>query len=439
MMFVMLRPQIEVTPSTALIDVPVHITLSGFAPHQLITLHATLTDGMPGGEMSASSHAIFQSDEDGNVDLVSQAPLFGTYEGIDPMGLFWSMHVQSQRFYSPHSLDTFEFAPRSTEIHLSAEVHGKVIAKANVTRIFVSPEVSIEKIRENGLVGLYFYDPHAKPRPAVLVLGGSEGGIGSSSQFAALFASHGYPALALAYFQCDDLPDDIRQIPLEYIQNAIQWLKTQPQVHPEKIAVFGRSKGAELSLVMGSFDPDIRAVIASSPSSTVCIGCDTESADSDIFSPQSSWSFRGEPLPFVPWTETQSREANERLQTKERIDHLHKEAWKNCEWMEDASIPFERIQGPILLLSSDDDHWWPSAEHCEQMVKRLRENSFPHEVVHLRYENTGHMIRFPYIPTTRTQLNGGTAKNNAYACEHSWREVLLFLERAFPKASGTTG
>ncbi|MED4581276.1 acyl-CoA thioesterase/BAAT N-terminal domain-containing protein [Brevibacillus choshinensis] len=83
----MMQPQIDVTPSTALLDVPVHITLSGFIPHQLITLHATLTDGLPGGELTASSHAIFQADDEGNVDLVSQAPLFGTYEGIDPMGI----------------------------------------------------------------------------------------------------------------------------------------------------------------------------------------------------------------------------------------------------------------------------------------------------------------------------------------------------------------
>ncbi|WP_103105120.1 acyl-CoA thioesterase/bile acid-CoA:amino acid N-acyltransferase family protein [Brevibacillus reuszeri] len=428
----MMHPQIDVTPATALLDIPVHITLSGFAPHQLITLHATLNNGLPGGELTASSHAIFQADEDGNVDLVSQAPLFGTYEGIDPMGLFWSMHVKAQRFYSPYSLDDFEFSPRSTEIVLTAEVNEKAIATATVKRFFVSRDVSIVKVRENGLIGQFFYKQQAQARPAILVLGGSEGGIGSCSQFAALFASNGYPALALAYFQCDDLPDDIRQIPLEYVQEAIQWLKRQPAVDADKIAVFGRSKGAELALIMGSIDPEIKAVIASSPSSTVNIGCDRESTDSETFSPQSSWSFRGEPLPFVHWTQEQSEESQELLDAGERIDHIHAAAWKACEWLEDAAIPVERINGPILLLSSDDDHWWPAAEHCEQMVARLQANQFPHRVVHLSYTDTGHAIRFPYIPTTRTRLNGGTAKNNAYASEHSWREVLSFLETTFP-------
>lgn len=427
----MMHPQIDVSPATALLDVPVHITLSGFMPHQLITLHATMTNGLPGGEMSASSHAIFQADENGFVDLVSQAPLFGTYEGIDPMGLFWSMNVQTLRYYSSYSLEDFQFTPRSTEIHLTAEVKQKPVAKAVVKRIFVSRDVSIQKVREDGLVGLFFSKPHLEPRPAVLVLGGSEGGIGSCSQFAALFASHGYPALALAYFQCDDLPTDIQQIPIEYVQRAVQWLKRQSTVHPGQIAVFGRSKGAELALVTASLEPDIRAVIASSPSSTVNIGTDRAFTDAETFSPQSSWSFRGEPLPFVTWTEAQCQESRERLDAGRRIDQIHKAAWRACEWLEDAEIPVEKINGPILLLSADDDHWWPAAEHCERMVERLKANQFAHPVVHLRYADTGHSIRFPYIPTTRTQLNGGTPKNNVHASEHSWQEVLGFLERSF--------
>ncbi|WJQ84185.1 acyl-CoA thioesterase/bile acid-CoA:amino acid N-acyltransferase family protein [Brevibacillus brevis] len=392
----MMLPQIEVTPATAFIDVPVHITLSGFVPNQLITLHATLKNGLPGGDLTASSHAIFQADENGSVDLVSQAPLFGTYEGIDPMGLFWSMNVQTMRFYHAYSLDDFQFTPRSTEIELTAEVNDKPVAKAVVKRIFVSRDVWIQKVTDHGLVGLYFSKPHPEQRPAIVVLGGSEGGIGSCSQFAALFASHGYPALALAYFQCNDLPDDIRQIPIEYVQRAIHWLQQQPSVHPDKITLFGRSKGAELALVTASIDQHVHAVIALSPSSAVSIGTDKAFAGSDTFSPQSSWSFQGGPLPFV-------------------------------------EIPVEKINGPILFLSSDDDHWWPAAEHCEQMVERLKNHQFAHSVVHLRYPDTGHGIRFPYIPTTRTQLNGGTPKNNAYASEHSWREVLQFLERTFPE------
>jgi BAAT / Acyl-CoA thioester hydrolase C terminal len=54
---------------------------------------------------------------------------------------------------------------------------------------------------------------------------------------------------------------------------------------------------------------------------------------------------------------------------------------------------------------------------------------FPHRYLHLDYQNVGHGIRFPYIPTTNLRLNGGTAKTNAHAAKDSWHHILEFLEQ----------
>jgi hypothetical protein len=51
-------------------------------------------------------------------------------------------------------------------------------------------------------------------RPALLIFGGSEGGL-SGTLIAALLAAHGYPALALAYFNAPGLPATLSDIPLE--------------------------------------------------------------------------------------------------------------------------------------------------------------------------------------------------------------------------------
>ena len=51
-------------------------------------------------------------------------------------------------------------------------------------------------------------------RTAVLVFGGSEGGL-ATSLLAARFAADGYPALALAYFREPGLPQTLTNIPLE--------------------------------------------------------------------------------------------------------------------------------------------------------------------------------------------------------------------------------
>jgi dienelactone hydrolase len=58
--------------------------------------------------------------------------------------------------------------------------------------------------------------------PAVLVVGGSEGG--RPLRPAAWLASHGYVALALAYFRFEDLPPQLESIPLEYFQEALRWM-----------------------------------------------------------------------------------------------------------------------------------------------------------------------------------------------------------------------
>ncbi|HKS21697.1 MAG TPA: acyl-CoA thioester hydrolase/BAAT C-terminal domain-containing protein [Thermoanaerobaculia bacterium] len=78
----------------------------------------------------------------------------------------------------------------------------------------------------------------------------------------ALLASHGYAALAVAYFGIAPLPDDLDRIPLETVDRAVAWLRAQPSVDPKRIAIWGGSKGAELALVAASRNPAIRAVVA---------------------------------------------------------------------------------------------------------------------------------------------------------------------------------
>ena len=59
--------------------------------------------------------------------------------------------------------------------------------------------------------------------PVVVVLNGSGGGINEPR--AALYASHGYAALALAYFKAPGLSDYISNTPLEYFERGLDWLR----------------------------------------------------------------------------------------------------------------------------------------------------------------------------------------------------------------------
>ena len=64
----------------------------------------------------------------------------------------------------------------------------------------------------------------------------------------------------------------------------------------------------------------------------------------------------------------------------------------------------------------------------------------PHDVQWLNYEDAGHSILFPYVPTTQhvyahpvsgmVSTSGGNNKDNARADAESWPAVLRFLHSA---------
>jgi dienelactone hydrolase len=68
-------------------------------------------------------------------------------------------------------------------------------------------------VREGGLVGTFFRPSTPGPHPAVIVLGGSDGGLREGS--AAVIARQGYATLALAYFGVGPLPPELVEVPVE--------------------------------------------------------------------------------------------------------------------------------------------------------------------------------------------------------------------------------
>src|SRR2546430_12471402 len=90
-----LTPRIVVDQPVALYDAPLSIALEGFAPRTRVTVTATfqVAEATPW-----RSGAAFIADDGGRVDVTRQAPVAGTWEGVSPMGLFWSaIHVPGKR------------------------------------------------------------------------------------------------------------------------------------------------------------------------------------------------------------------------------------------------------------------------------------------------------------------------------------------------------
>jgi len=79
--------QFDPVPAWALVDEVTPLRLRGAPAGQTVTLRLRSRDGRG---RTWESHAAFRAASDGRIDVATDAPLSGTYEGVDPTGLFWS-------------------------------------------------------------------------------------------------------------------------------------------------------------------------------------------------------------------------------------------------------------------------------------------------------------------------------------------------------------
>jgi dienelactone hydrolase len=428
-----IAPSIEIKPESALVDEPLSIKLLNFEPNQSITVRARMSDDS-GNEWE--SYALFKADTMGSVDVNRQSPRVGTYDDVDPMGLLWSMKpVSTTKMASNYIKKTLVPAV----ITFSAEVDGKPVISKKIERLYIAPGVERQPVREDGLVGTYFKPPLKDPQPGIIVLSGSEGRL--REDLAALLASHGYATLALAYFRIETLPKELVNIPLEYFEKALQWMEAKESVLDGRLAVLGRSKGGELALLLGATIKQIKAVVAYAGSGVVFPGLRKDRRDKIV---HSSWTYKGKEIPFVPLKMTFTSLARsiwaKIVRKPFSTEHLYAASLKDHAAVEKAIIKVEKINGPVLLISGKGDTVWPSPQLSQMAIDRLERHNHPYLHEHLSYKGAGHLIDFPYTPTTvNCQYNpstgiilayGGNPKENARARAESWSRVLTFFEQS---------
>jgi dienelactone hydrolase len=421
--------QFDPVPAWALADEITPLRLRGAEPGQVVTLRLRSKDSQG---RTWEAHAEFRATTDGRIDVATDVPLSGTYEGADPTGLFWSRTPTDAPPKSP--------SPTSAAMwQVTAEIAGQTLAAFTQERRYAGPAVTRTPIRAEGLVGTLYTPAGADRCPGVLTLGGSGGGFGSADPIAALLASRGYTTLALAYFGMEGLPKTLDRIPLEYFERALAWLARDPRVDAGRLAVLGGSRGGELALLLGATFPTVHAVVAYVPSGLVFGG----------YPPMghAAWTRGGEEVPYL---HAMSREAfmeavRQATTAGEPTDPLSVTLAGEPS-VGPATIPVERIQGPVLLISGRADQVWQSERLADVAFQRLQAHAFPHRYEHLRYPDAGHNIGWPTFPTTVTTAThpvsgvkidfGGTARGTAFASSDSWVRMLRFLEEAFPHAPG---
>ena len=304
--------------------------------------------------------------------------------------------------------------------------------------------ITVEKLEENGLYGNFYYPNGHSHMPAVIVIGGSESGIGFADAFGPALADSGFATLALPYHNYKDLPKALKEIPLSYFDRAIKWVRHHPATDSNRIGLIGHSRGGEGALIVASRNHNVKTVVASVPGAYKAPAVDL----CNYPELSAAWSANDETLNFLPkerktepkkedesWREWYKRTADSRAADERQSSF---EALRKNADFEKVAIQVENISGPVLFLSAGQDKTWASEAMSDYMISRLRKKDFSFANAHINYPEAGHLFFSPPgsgagprgTPVCGSSQWGGSKKLSdidEQARLASWRATIAFL------------
>lgn len=358
-------------PRNATFDVPFTIDASGLPRDQTAEVDVA---GTASGGIVWQGGVTARTDRQGRIDLRDEY-------------LYPHMHTAGGQLSGwPRHLTITVRAGRASA---STTASRSPLAVSNLT-------VTDERPQSVGFYGEWITPRGVRHHTAILMFGGSEGGMNNGT-LAETLAAHGYPVLQIAYFAEPGLPTALRRIPLEYFERALIWLARQPQVDPQRVVTWGWSRGGEASLLLASTFPQlVDAAVGYVPSAFVF----DAPADRNV----PAWTLHGRPL--APLT----------------------------------VIPVWKSRGPLFVVGGDDDGLWPSGAYVAQIAKEMHDHG-RHDVTALAYPGAGHMLFLAVPPQTEQSPVGygemmtnyglldlgGSPHADEVALERSWPQALRFL------------
>lgn len=292
----------------------------------------------------------------------------------------------------------------------------------------VDPAPVGRRVDDAGFVGNFYPASGAGPRPAVLVLGGSEGGLGSEmTAYAKALQAEGYAALHVGYHRGPGMAPTLENVPLETFDRALVWLKAQPGVDPDRLAVVGWSRGSEAAQLVSASHPEIRAVILGMPSNVVWAGFDWDKLFlKDMRTP--SWTRAGAPLPFVAVSDIG------------QTMNVYAPAWQAkfravIAQRPDVVIPVETIAGRVLYICGEEDRLWPSCPMARLGADRAAQAG-KKDVEVLAFAAAGHFgfgVPMATDDPHRRRLTtlGGTSEGNDAALAGGFEKAKALLADVF--------
>jgi pimeloyl-ACP methyl ester carboxylesterase len=233
----------------------------------------------------------------------------------------------------------------------------------------------------------------AEPRTMVVFLGGSEGGYMTvKSQIVMDSLMAGHRVAAIGYHGATGTPKHLSEISIDAIVARIKALGKASGAPSGCIGVIGISKGGELALLLASLSDAADVYVANTPSDVVW------QASNPSLRSKSSWTYSGEPLPFVKYPKF-SRATYKALRNVGHAGDLHSLALRKAKNLETARIPIEQATAPILLQAGSQDALWPTELMAKRLIARLTKEKPDHKVKLEIYELDHYLTRDAKVRT----------------------------------------
>jgi uncharacterized protein len=450
--------KITVSPCPALMSQPLTISISGLPNNNTpVTLQVT--------SMDANNRVWKNKDTfpSGSGTVVIAPSLAQIAPGTCPIASDSMALIDNMRPYTPNGTQyadgsgnaygwgQAQVGPSGRQFTFSVILNGQVVASFISARNALMFGENVQIVHPGAIsgyppfMGWFFLPPPGAPvhnRAAVLMFGGSEGGLSPALYLAASqLAANGYPSLAMAYWQgstgsgslgpkadLSQLPAQLDHIKLETFYGALAWMSKQSSVNWQRIFVSGTSYGSEAALLLASSPPSssaykglVHGVIANVPSASV----------TDCYTPSGSCSGSAWALSncYAPTGTTCSSSGPWYLGD---LPHTITPGGRPMMKPESWIVP---NFGPVFLDCGDGDQVWDSCKGMNDLKTNLS-NAWTVEC-----PDGGHGVGLltPYSPTDPKPstasvhtTRGAAYDSNRKADAAIWPQLLAFLATYSP-------
>ncbi|NXU57215.1 ACOT1 thioesterase, partial [Turnix velox] len=409
-----MAPSIRLSPAArSLFDEPLALAVQGLAPRQPVTLRTSLRDET--GQLFQAC-ARYRAEDDGQLDL-ARCPALpgGSFSGLEPMGLLWALQPQKPYWYMMKRDVQSPFLLQLEVFDGHGDPPGQLLAQAQHERGFMSDGVRRVPVREGRIRATLFLPPGDGPFPGIIDLYGTGGGL--PEYRACLLARYGFAVMALAFYGYEDLPKEMKEVHLEYFEEAINYMLQHRQVKGPGIGLLGHSKGGDLCISMASF---LKGITATALINGSVANVGTVVCYKDITIP--------------PLGANLKRVKKDKSGVADISDVLN----NPLEGPDQQSfIPLEKAECHFLFIVGKDDRNWKSEFFAVEGSKRLQAHGKEKPEI-VCYPGAGHYIEPPFFPMCAASMHlligypvvwGGEPKAHCEAQVDAWQRIQAFFHK----------